>query len=205
VCLLFALCVHEAAHAIVADWRGDPSPRFMGRVTLNPLAHIDPIGTVVMPLVMMITGGAGFLLGWAKPVQFNPVNLKNMHRDPVFIAAAGPVANLLLAVGSLVALRIAITIFGLDAIKESPAIDVFSQLLVINVVLFFFNLIPLPPLDGHHVLRYFLPLRGQQMLDRVGFFGIIIALIIVSRTPILWAPASSLINAMSSVALWGVS
>jgi Zn-dependent protease len=204
ICLLFALCVHEAAHALVADWRGDPSPRFMGRVTLNPLSHIDPIGTVVMPLLMMFTG-AGFLLGWARPVQFNPVNLKNMRRDPVWIAVAGPASNLLLALASVVVLRVTVTFMGVDPVLASPLGDVLLQLMLINAVLLLFNMLPIPPLDGHHVLHYFLPPRGQEILEKIGPFGILIALVIVFNTRILEPPLNALVTAMGYMALGGAS
>lgn len=201
VCLLFALCVHEAAHAVTAVWRGDPSPRLMGRTTLNPLAHIDPIGTVVMPLVMMVTG-IPYLFGWAKPVAFNPVNLKNIRRDPVLIAIAGPLSNLLLALAAAVGLRIAFMFIGADLFLPGNAWGaVLTQLIIINLVLMLFNFIPVPPLDGHYVLHYFLPPSGQKVLESIGPFGIIIALIIGSR--FLATPLFALFELVTSIALWG--
>ena len=103
-CLLFALCFHESAHAWTADKCGDPSARLLGRVTMNPVKHADPIGTVAMPLIMMVFG-VPFLFGWAKPVPFNPVNLRNIRRDPVLIAMAGPASNVLLAVVTVLMLH----------------------------------------------------------------------------------------------------
>lgn len=200
VCLLFALCVHEAAHALVADWRGDPSPRLMGRVTLNPVAHMDPIGTVVMPLLMMVMS-SGFLLGWAKPVPFNPVNLKNIRRDPVLIAIAGPLSNLLLAVVSVVVLIGVVMVMGLEAVA-GPVGDVLSGLIIINLVLMLFNILPIPPLDGHYVLHYFLPPKGQRVLENIGPFGIIIALLVVVNTNILGAPLQLLLGAVAQMTLW---
>lgn len=202
LCLLFALCVHEAAHALMADWRGDPSPRLMGRVTLNPIPHIDPIGTIVMPLIMMIMPG-GFLIGWAKPVPFNPVNLKDIRRDPVLIALAGPASNLLLALGATVGLRLIAGFGGVDALV-GPLGQMAYYLVFINLLLMLFNLIPLPPLDGHYVLHYFLPRGGQQILESIGPFGIIITLILVVKTGIVAAPLAFLMTAVRSMAMWGV-
>lgn len=203
ICLLFALCVHEAAHAWVADRCGDPSPREMGRVTLNPIPHIDPIGTVLMPLIMMVSN-AWFLLGWAKPVQYNPINLRNMRRDSVLIALAGPGSNLLLAVGGMVGLRIAVMALGLEPVLKGPAGDLLKQLMLINLVLMLFNMIPLPPLDGHRLLDYFLPESAQRMLESVAPFGLIIAVILVANTGFLSVPLQALMNGMTLVALWGV-
>jgi Zn-dependent protease len=175
VCLLFSLCVHEAAHAAMANRCGDPSARLMGRMSLNPIVHIDPIGTVVMPLLMMLTG-IPYLIGWAKPVPFNPRNLKNMRRDPVLIAMAGPASNLVLALIFVFVLRL------LMMFPASQALSVAGELLVymimINLLLMLFNLIPVPPLDGHYVLHYFLPPAGQRVLEQIGPFGIIIAIVL---------------------------
>jgi len=149
LCLLFSLCCHEAAHAAMANRCGDPSARLLGRLSLNPLAHIDPIGTVVLPLLMMMTG-APFLFGWAKPVPFNPRNLRNMRRDPALIALAGPAANLLLALLSALALRALVLALGIDTIAElkaSPLCMVAVSLVGINLILMLFNLIPVPPLE----------------------------------------------------------
>lgn len=201
-CLLLALSVHEAAHALVADWRGDPSPRLLGRVTLNPIAHIDIIGTIVMPLVMMIMPG-GFLIGWAKPVSYNPVNLKDIRRDPVLIALAGPAANLLLALGGVVALRVAVGVMGIEAVSGSMVEQVLGTLISLNLLLMLFNMLPVPPLDGHYVLHYFLPQGGQRVLESIGPFGIIIALVLVAQTGIIHTPLNAMMGAVRFVATWG--
>ena len=173
--LLFSLCVHEAAHAAMGEFCGDDTARLQGRLTLNPLAHIDPLGTVILPLLMMTM--TGFLFGWAKPVPFNPRNLHNPRRDTVLIAMAGPASNLLLALFFIFLARILSMTIGLDAIPDL----LFSFLIFIilmNFILLIFNLIPVPPLDGHYLLNYFLPPAGQRAMKQIGPFGILIAIII---------------------------
>ena len=178
-CLLFSLCVHEAAHAAAANWCGDPTARLLGRLTLNPLKHIDPIGTVVMPLLMMFTGFP-YLFGWAKPVPFNPRNLGNLRRDPVIIAVAGPFSNLLLAIACAFAFRVLILLAGAfpDAAVLGIIEDILRGLIRINLVLMIFNAIPVPPLDRHYVLYHFLPPSGQRIMEQIGPFGIIIAIMV---------------------------
>lgn len=187
VCLLFSLCVHEAAHAAMSNWCGDPSARLLGRLTLDPRKHADPFGTVVMPLLMMFTG-VPYLFGWAKPVPFNPANLNNIRRDPVLIAMAGPVSNLLIALCCALALRMVLVVGGVEALGLIDPVGglpevlarILFTLIMINLLLMLFNLIPVPPLDGHYVLHYFLPRGGQEMLERIGPFGIIIAIIVAN-------------------------
>lgn len=177
--LLFSLSVHEAAHAATADRWGDPTARLLGRVTLNPLAHIDPLGTVILPLLMMI-GRFGVLFGWAKPVPFNPRNLRDMRRGPMYIAIAGPSSNVLMAVFFIFLARFSDILVQWAGLSGLPML--FRELLValigVNLVLAFFNLIPVPPLDGHHILYYFLPEGGQRVLEQIGPFGIIIAIMV---------------------------
>ncbi len=186
-CLLFSLCVHEAAHAAMANYCGDPSARLLGRMTIDPRKHIDPMGTVILPLIMMMMPGS-YLFGWAKPVPFNPHNLKNFKRDPVLIALAGPASNVLIALTSAILLRVLLLLVVNEVGIPNP--DIFIKLLggmiIINIVLALFNLIPLPPLDGHHVLYYFLPQSGKEMLGKIGPFGIIIAILVLA--PLLQTP-----------------
>lgn len=190
VCLLFSLSVHEAGHAAMADYCGDPSARLMGRVTLNPVKHADPIGTVIMPLALMFFG-APFLFGWAKPVPFNPANLRDRARGAVYIALAGPGTNLLLALFFALVLRIIVLVSGIGSEAElygTPLSVIPLYMVMINCVLMLFNLIPLPPLDGHHVLEYFLPPAGKRIMERIGPFGLLIAVLLAGRvigTPLL--------------------
>ncbi len=179
-CLLFALCFHEAAHAWTADRCGDPSARLLGRVTMNPIKHADPIGTVIMPLLIMVSG-MPFLFGWAKPVPFNPVNLRNIRRDPVLIALAGPASNILLTMITIVMIRILLGLLDAGVLSQAIAgqtLQFFAYFAMINLVLALFNMIPVPPLDGHYLLNYFLPPSGQQMMQQIGPMGILIAILV---------------------------
>jgi Zn-dependent protease len=174
--LLFSLCVHEAAHAAMAYYCGDDTARLQGRLTLNPIAHIDPLGTVILPLIMIVM--TGFVFGWAKPVPFNPAKLNNVRRDPVLIAMAGPASNLLLAFFFAFIGRIYFFFAGGPAEVPILIFKFFFFMLLLNFILMLFNLIPVPPLDGHHVLNYFLPPKGQRAMQQIGPFGILIAVVL---------------------------
>jgi Zn-dependent protease len=171
--LVALLTFHEFAHAW-AGWKcGDDTARLQGRLSLNPVVHIDPIGTVLLPLLMTFMPGVGrFLIGWAKPVPFNSHNLGNPRRDEVLIAMAGPAMNLILAV-ALVAFARAGLIFHSNA-----AAELFMQTASLSLILCFFNLIPIPPLDGSHVLR---SVTGMSYEAYASFarFGFIIVIVLL--------------------------
>ncbi len=173
--LLFSLCVHEAAHAAMGNYCGDDTAKLQGRLSLNPLAHVDPVGTVLIPLIMLVM--SPFVFGWAKPVPFNPSKLNNIRRDPVLIALAGPAANFLLALLLIFVMRVLILTFGIDAIPPLLFVVLYFTIML-NLVLMIFNLIPVPPLDGHHLLNYFLPPEGQKFMRQLGPVGIIIAMVV---------------------------
>jgi Zn-dependent protease len=164
--LLISLTIHEAAHAWTADRLGDPTARMLGRVSLNPLVHIDWLGTVLLPLLAMFSGL--LLIGWAKPVPVNTRNLRHPRRDFMIVAAAGPISNLLQALTAALILRA--TLAGGTA--PTLAVAFLTQFVWTNLALAFFNLIPVPPLDGGNVALGLLPMRlatGYAQLRSYGF------------------------------------
>lgn len=202
-CLLFSLCTHEAAHAAMADRCGDPSARLMGRLSLNPIKHADPIGTVVLPLLLMFSGFP-FLFGWAKPVPFNPRNLRDIRRDPVFIALAGPASNLLLAIAFVFGLRLAVLLTGVQSLEEmfaTPICLVALLMVMTNLALMLFNCLPVPPLDGHYVLYYFLPPGGQEKLRQIAPFGILIVFLLGGR--VIGPPLMFMLKLVAAYGLYG--
>ncbi len=186
--LLFSLSLHEAAHAWTADRLGDYTARYLGRVTLNPLAHVDPIGTILFPLLQMITRLP--LIGWAKPVPVNSGHLKNPQRDQVWISLAGPGANLAAAAvcffalavlkltsstaGGLLMNMIARSSLPHDKSILTPLMAMLVNALIINFALALFNFIPIPPLDGHWMLYAILPYNAARALEKAGSYGFII-------------------------------
>jgi Zn-dependent protease len=163
--LLFSLTVHEAAHAWSADRLGDSTARSLGRISLNPLVHIDPIGTIVFPLLALLTSFP--FLGWAKPVPVDVRRLRHTRRDYVLVAAAGPASNLVLAMAAALVLRLLpVSPVTLGQANVSvPMASILSTALQINVLLAVFNMIPIPPLDGGNVLGGLLPRRVAHTFD----------------------------------------
>jgi Zn-dependent protease len=169
--VLLAITSHEAAHGIVAYWLGDDTAYRQGRVSLNPARHIDPFGTIVLPILLYLTGG--FLFGFAKPVPTNASRLRSPRRDMVLVALAGPGMNIGLAVIS------ALLIYGaiwLPAMARPWAIDVLQTSVTMNLVLAAFNLLPLPPLDGSHVVASLLPRPLAIRYASFGRYGILVVL-----------------------------
>lgn len=188
--LLVAITIHEFAHALAADRLGDPTPRLQGRLSLNPLAHLDPIGTVVL----ILTSLAGYPIGWGKPVQFDPFNLDNPKRDAAVISLAGPASNLILASLLSVILRISIVPFG----------DIITGFIILNVGLAVFNLIPIHPLDGGKILVGLLPQHEARQVDaflsQYGLFVLIILLFpIFGGTPLISIVISPIFNVILSI------
>ena len=177
--LLFSLTVHEMAHAVTADWLGDPTARRLGRISLNPAVHIDPVGTIMLPLLGLVAGG--FVFGWAKPVPVNPANLKNHRQDFLVIAAAGPASNILMAIGA--SMLLGLVPGGLGASEGMAGVmATFGFAMVqLNLLLAVFNMLPIPPLDGGNVLAGILPEALAASYDRlVRPYGFVILIVLMA-------------------------
>ena len=182
--VLLAITLHEAAHGYVAKLFGDNTAWTMGRVTLNPMAHIDPIGTIVMPLVLYFATSGSFLFGYAKPVPVDFGRLRHPKRDMIWVALAGPLANLLQAVLWVVALYL---LSGFD-IEERFFLEMAQAGVLTNLVMFAFNLFPIPPMDGGRIVVGLLPWRlavGFAQVERFGFF-IVMGLVLLGVVNALW-------------------
>jgi len=187
IAIFTAIILHEVAHGYVAFRLGDPTAKARGRLTLNPLAHIDPIGTILVPIFLLIINSP-FLFGWAKPVPINPGYFRNPFKGMLYVAVAGPATNVALAlattvIGRVVLLAIPDTLLFFNHTFAGNLVHALVYLLgifvIYNIILAVFNMIPIPPLDGSRVLTYFLPPEGRRamiMLERYGFI-ILIALI----------------------------
>ncbi len=205
--LLFAVILHEIAHGLVADRLGDSTARFMGRLTLNPLAHIDPFGTILLPLALILLH-TGFLFGYAKPVPIVERNLGNPRRDMMMVAAAGPLSNLLQAFVYMSFLHLLLSggnPEGLMGGFPSLLAQVFRMGVDINIVLFVFNLIPLPPLDGGRVLSGLLPPRAARGLSRVEPYGVLIIMGLIFLDPWLGVMSRFVWPVMGALSSWILS
>jgi len=187
IAFVFAISVHESAHAWMANLRGDPTARMLGRITLNPIKHIDPVGTVIMPLIALLAHIP--MIGWAKPTPVDPRNFRKPVLDDILTSVVGPISNLVVAAVATVLLLIIkfSSPTGRQVIEEVvgpfplqsqsvlvPFCMLFYQFMVINIVLAIFNLIPVPPLDGSHVLRHFLPEPVRRVYDTMGLVGLLL-------------------------------
>ncbi|HXR05398.1 MAG TPA: site-2 protease family protein [Verrucomicrobiae bacterium] len=172
--LVILLTFHEFGHAWVASKCGDDTARLQGRVSLNPLVHIDPIGTVLLPLLMLFLSPniSRFMIGWAKPVPVNPFNLRSPNRDDILVTLAGPGMNLVLAVALMALVRVGLLV------HLEPMADVCLRYAYVSLLLCFFNLIPIPPLDGSRVMRVLVGMSYETYwhLSRFGFIGVILVL-----------------------------
>ncbi len=211
IAFLFAISVHESAHAWTANRCGDPTARMLGRVTLNPIKHIDPIGTILLPAIAMISHFP--VIGWAKPTPVDPHNFRSPVRDDVLTSLAGPISNLLVAAlavlglviiaavapaGRQIVIAMAMTYGGaVSQLTGTPSIalplaGMLYQLMFINVLLAAFNVIPVPPLDGSHVLRHLLPESVRRAYDMFGLIGLVLLFLVGG--PVIDALMSPVLN-----------
>ena len=173
VILVISIVIHEVAHGVMAYWLGDPTAKLAGRLTLNPIPHIDPIGSIFLPLMLAFASGGSFIVGWAKPVPFNPYNLKAGKWGPAYVAAAGPISNLILALIFGTIMR-----FGLIG---GAGLSIVAEIVLINIVLAVFNLVPIPPLDGSKLLFSALPYRWRAVETFLNQYQLVFLLVF------LWA------------------
>ena len=176
IVLLIAFTIHELAHALTADYLGDPTPRHMGRITLNPIKHLDPFGTIMLII-------AGF--GWAKPVMVNPMNMRgNPRTSMAIVAAAGPISNLIMALLAAIVFRLGLVEFTMFAPTGGFSLSfLLSEFIWINLILAFFNLIPVPPLDGSKILFAILPGELVYRLRPLEQYGFLILMAVVFLFP----------------------
>lgn len=196
VVLVLAFSVHESAHAYVAMRLGDPTAYMLGRVTMNPMKHLDPLGSVLVPLISLVYGG--WLIGWAKPCPVTTRNFRHFRRDDILVSMAGPASNLAMAAIALLLLIVLKHAGGIQSIDAAmlmanhltvdtgglrlfPVAMLLYYGVTINLLLFIFNLIPVPPLDGSHVLRHFLPYGVEKVYDRIGMYGLIAIFLLGGR------------------------
>jgi Zn-dependent protease len=188
--LLFSIVVHEVAHGWMALRLGDSTARDSGRLTLNPIPHIDPIGSIAIPLLSYISVGS-VLIAWAKPVPINPVNFQNYRRDDILVSIIGPISNLLVAFCCAVLYIISERFLGPLNLNENNfqrdiaafLIHMFAAGITLNIFLAVFNLIPVPPLDGSHVLSALLPADVGERYRQIGFFGILLVIMLMRLDP----------------------
>lgn len=200
VFLLFSGVVHELAHAVSADKMGDPTPRHNGRLTLNPIPHLDPIMSFVLPALLFLGSGGSFIFGGAKPVAMNPMNFRDPEKGHSIAAALGPASNFAMATIALVLGWMLNLVF--TGVKSNPQLMIQFSVFAfyyVNVLLGVFNLIPIPPLDGSRVLRFVLPREGKEFLDSMERYGMIILLGVIAFVPGL---LHTLLNPFLNIGIW---
>ncbi len=183
--LLFSVIIHEISHGYAALKLGDPTAREMGRLTLNPIPHIDPLGSIFVPLFSLLTTGQ-ILIAWAKPVPVNPMNLSNYRRDNLIVSAMGPLSNLVMAFACSLVTILLLKVQPFLGAASPQFFDFLFRMFMggiyLNIMLGVFNLVPIPPLDGSHVLAAFMPDAAAEAYSRIGFVGIFVILLLM-RVP----------------------
>ena len=195
-CLIPAIACHEFAHAWMADKCGDDTPRMQGRVTLNPIAHMELLGTVILPLLCFsFSRGSGFMFGWGRPVQVNPSNFRNRRRDDTLVSAAGPAMNLILAMVAMIVAKVA-AMLGLNQVHAAGV-----HLAEMSTLLGVFNLLPIPPLDGSHVVKNLILMREETYLNlcQYGFLFVFIAIQVPALMGFVYKVSWLTMSAMATV------
>ncbi len=182
--VLFAITIHEASHGYAALKMGDPTAYQMGRITLNPIRHIDPVGTILLPLILIIMHAPPF--GWAKPVPVNPLNLKNPRKDNLIISIAGPLSNISVALVAFIIIKVLTNLdpslfYGRSGFTNllSPIIQILYLTIVINVILAIFNLIPIPPLDGSGIVMGLISQEAAEKYEQIRPYGFFILILLI--------------------------
>jgi Zn-dependent protease len=192
IVLVFSAIIHEFMHGWMADQLGDPTAKNSGRLTLNPIPHIDPVGSLLLPFILVATG-AGIVFGWAKPVPYNPYNLRDQKWGPAKVAAAGPAANLITAAFFGLLLRFL-------PVASPELVMLFQIIVLINLLLMVFNLVPIPPLDGSKVIMPFLPLNWQIKYMRLEQYGmLLVILFIIVGLPVIFPIINLLFRLIAGV------
>jgi Zn-dependent protease len=176
---VFSIVVHECAHAIVASWCGDDTARLLGRITLNPMPHIDPFMSIVLPLSLLFFSGWKYAFGGAKPVPVNYYRLRRPRRDMMWVALAGPVSNVILAVCFALAANLLYFVVLWDVKLANALGEALTKIVATNMLLASFNLVPIPPLDGSRILAYFLPADMAASYMQIERFGLVIVMLLV--------------------------
>lgn len=196
--LVFSIVLHEVAHGWAARWQGDNTAYMLGRLTLNPIPHIDPIGSILVPAILSLMPG-GLIFGWAKPVPVNPRNFRNFKRGDIIVSLAGVTVNLLLAIAFIFVMAASEWLIRLapDMISSWSILRAMAMYgIQINLVLMLFNLIPIPPLDGSHVFYYLLPVRWAVKYRQIGMRGMVVLMLLLwFGGPILTVPLNWLVGA----------
>lgn len=196
VVLLFSIIIHEVSHGAMALYLGDETAKRLGRLTLNPLKHIDPIGSLLLPLILFLAGSR-VIFGWAKPVPYNPYNLPNPRRGAALIGAAGPVSNLILAIIFALLLHLPLT----WNVGGEVLVAAFGLIVLLNLLLAFFNLVPIPPLDGSKLLFALFPnlsFKAQRFLEIYGFF-ILLIFLFLGGLNFIWSVISVVFDLLMAV------